>query len=794
MYPVHESFARWAHQSTVIATLVHVLEDGEEKEKVIVATQSIAFVCEVSGEVRQMVKLANLRMLTVMGRQVVFVSEGSEDLHLILVEDSRNLTDGQQLPYILKELAEINGGSVEIREVEPEQDPVTVRTPSQMPVREIHVSPSATPEGYLDWLAEQREEGLRLSQELNNAMMGLGMQALTPPKKESLPTPLPPPPPPRPVSVGYEVPKIRDSDIATSQTTTPPPFSPACGGQIEEVWALFEAKLGQQGTKVDDLLSASDAALLGVFQELGFNALHCALLQSEWFKRRQEGSSRVPTSSRSTPWDMIDKMLKEMVTGGFVTLEAVDELPEPPNASAFNSKKQEANNETKLLWHTHEALAPVSGPLGRSVYFPITPVTADVLGDGLHELTLTEVVLGDVLNTTQANPTLSLQSSGHGSVKLTLPSEIVYAVQDLDRMKRKYRVAFYVDTCVGVTGVQEESESKLSTVLSTRRSLDAAVALVKRHTLEQQDMLGQYVAEAKAELDKYRIKAELELDMKAQQVTETLHGSRGRLLSVESALQQGLANLRSAVAGKDDPAIAAAYQDLRKAVADSQVALDTPKVMFPVVKTKPIPHDFLYFAESQTTVQLDDCAAGPVELAFDHDFDCNGVFHYLGTNGGREEFKNPHDRGLVGLRTAAGVHPRSNRDVTCITGRERGHFFMTPDCQNGWLEVELKSHKLRPSAYTLEHGVKGSDALSLRDWALEASHASDGPWHVLASHMDDTHLGTTSPSHTWVLAPGAGSDSFFSFFRIKSTGPCANSTSWSICLSGLEFYGSLVEA
>lgn len=171
-----------------------------------------------------------------------------------------------------------------------------------------------------------------------------------------------------------------------------------------------------------------------------------------------------------------------------------------------------------------------------------------------------------------------------------------------------------------------------------------------------------------------------------------------------------------------------------------------------------------------------------LEFVYEADFDTKGVLYYLGTSGGTEPWRNPHDLGVVKV-TSSSVQSDSN-PISSVVGRTAVRCVTQPS-PNQWFAVDLLEHSLIPTRYTLRH-YSSWDTEALRSWNLEGSN--DGStWVVLRAHQNDRSLEKRGATHTWDVSNCTES---YSHFRIFMTGQNSNDH-WYLALSGIEFYGIL---
>eukprot|EP00759_Apiculatamorpha_spiralis_P041612 PhF_6_TR40199/c2_g1_i2/m.59654 len=84
-------------------------------------------------------------------------------------------------------------------------------------------------------------------------------------------------------------------------------------------------------------------------------------------------------------------------------------------------------------------------------------------------------------------------------------------------------------------------------------------------------------------------------------------------------------------------------------------------------------------ATTNTTVKRIECRYN------NQDLDDNGIIYFLGTNGRRQPFANPHTAGTIHVSTLAGMHNKSIGNEATLVSRNHEHFTITNDVPNGWI-------------------------------------------------------------------------------------------------------------
>jgi len=168
---------------------------------------------------------------------------------------------------------------------------------------------------------------------------------------------------------------------------------------------------------------------------------------------------------------------------------------------------------------------------------------------------------------------------------------------------------------------------------------------------------------------------------------------------------------------------------------------------------------------------------------FEHrqDFDTNGLFYFLGCQGGiRSSYTNPADIGMVTVTSSSLMS--DSQPLSALVGRISTRCVTKPH-QKSWMQINLKEVKIKLTHYTLRH-YNSWDTEALRYWNLEGSNDGQS-WVPIRQHMDDRALRKSGGSHTWAV----DTNHYFSNLRLFMTGRNSNNH-WYLACSGVELYGT----
>ncbi|KAH3763437.1 E3 ubiquitin-protein ligase Ufd4 [Pelomyxa schiedti] len=186
------------------------------------------------------------------------------------------------------------------------------------------------------------------------------------------------------------------------------------------------------------------------------------------------------------------------------------------------------------------------------------------------------------------------------------------------------------------------------------------------------------------------------------------------------------------------------------------------------------------------TQRLQPRRAQGIQFEHTHDFDEQGVLHWIATDGLQEKWRNPHDMPGGVKVTASSLERGQPRDLVEKLATQ----LWTKDVPASWFCLDLgPSRSVLLSKYTLRHGMKFK-ADSLRTWDLQGS--KDGKqWVLLMRHAGDCSLNEGYATHTWAVV-GMGTLQTYRYFRILQTSYNSSRHNF-LVLSGIELYGELYE-
>ena len=170
------------------------------------------------------------------------------------------------------------------------------------------------------------------------------------------------------------------------------------------------------------------------------------------------------------------------------------------------------------------------------------------------------------------------------------------------------------------------------------------------------------------------------------------------------------------------------------------------------------------------------------KYTYSYDFDSNGLLHAIGTNFGKEAYKNPVTNGRIEIFTSK---MKSDSVPSCnFIGRENSRC-LTFNSSPSYFYIYLKKCKLKPTHYLLKN-YSASNKYYIKSWNFEGSN--DGKtWQTLKIHKKDKSLKGRSKMAKFTLQSSTTNTiKYYSYFRVimtdKNTGG-----GWNLLCSGTVF-------
>jgi len=164
--------------------------------------------------------------------------------------------------------------------------------------------------------------------------------------------------------------------------------------------------------------------------------------------------------------------------------------------------------------------------------------------------------------------------------------------------------------------------------------------------------------------------------------------------------------------------------------------------------------------------------------------DTNGLFYYIGTDGGSKPYENPISTGKVKVKMST----RGGSDFYCIADRNPRSGTIENsygDDAAPWVSLHFKHYKIHLTAYVI---CQERDHL-LRTWNMLGSN--DGvSWELIEARKNDMTLTEANPQAVFHVSPSVSESRYYSHLRLQCTGP-SHKGSTDFDISQMEFYGLL---
>lgn len=162
----------------------------------------------------------------------------------------------------------------------------------------------------------------------------------------------------------------------------------------------------------------------------------------------------------------------------------------------------------------------------------------------------------------------------------------------------------------------------------------------------------------------------------------------------------------------------------------------------------------------------------------------NGIIKMLT----RECGGNVEDKGIVLVTSTQGYGspPKCVADLDDLSSTR-----YTNSDQNGFIQYDFKEKKVKPSYYTIRSRNANINNHHLKSWAIDGSNNGENDWKVLDTQDNVSYLNGPNAFHTFQIKENLGEKEFYRFLRLRITGP-TTSSSYQICITGIEFFGSII--
>jgi hypothetical protein len=179
-------------------------------------------------------------------------------------------------------------------------------------------------------------------------------------------------------------------------------------------------------------------------------------------------------------------------------------------------------------------------------------------------------------------------------------------------------------------------------------------------------------------------------------------------------------------------------------------------------------------------------------FVYSSDFDEQGLIYWIGTNGGKDAWKNPAEDGRLSLELSHEKMFSAEMKKHDVLARKPSHSLYWGGSVPQWFMVDLgPNYRLMADNYTLRHGYQHSNSY-LQNWCMQGSN--DAETWVTLHEGGETPFNKGFDTRTFSIKDGK---EHFRYFRVlqKGTycmGPGKSGGSAFICIAGFELYGELL--
>jgi len=133
-------------------------------------------------------------------------------------------------------------------------------------------------------------------------------------------------------------------------------------------------------------------------------------------------------------------------------------------------------------------------------------------------------------------------------------------------------------------------------------------------------------------------------------------------------------------------------------------------------------------------------------FVYGSDFDTAGLLYWIGTNGRKEYWKNPHSSGKIRVTTSH-LMGKKSKGIREIVGRVGKNICWGTGDGPKWFMVDLGAEReIIPTHYSLRHGYEDADS-SIKDWRFEGS--CDGKTWMTLHRGEDPPFTKGYETKTW---------------------------------------------
>lgn len=169
-------------------------------------------------------------------------------------------------------------------------------------------------------------------------------------------------------------------------------------------------------------------------------------------------------------------------------------------------------------------------------------------------------------------------------------------------------------------------------------------------------------------------------------------------------------------------------------------------------------------------------------LTYASDGDSNGVFYWLGTNYGNQNWTNPHTAGRI-IVSLSQAYDANNNNPDALVNRNFPDGAATNNDPNAYIEIDLIQNRLKPNYCSIRSNTYSPSKLQFLQIIASSDRVN---WDVLSTETNHTNFNQDE----W-FSVAMNSSNYYRYLRIRQTG-ATTKNDYIIALSEIEFYGSFM--
>lgn len=170
-----------------------------------------------------------------------------------------------------------------------------------------------------------------------------------------------------------------------------------------------------------------------------------------------------------------------------------------------------------------------------------------------------------------------------------------------------------------------------------------------------------------------------------------------------------------------------------------------------------------------------------IKLSYSFDGDTSGLFYFIGTEGRKTPWQNPHTAGFIQV-TMSSVYASDHNNPHYLVDRQVNANIATQHIKDSWYKINLGNYKLQPNFYSIR--ARNYPSSNIRNWKLQASN-DDVDWIDL-----DIQINNGLSQNQWFSKEIPITSNYYKYFRLLQT-DYSTSNDYYFCPGELELYGTV---